>query len=163
MFASTAAAFYLSEDGGETWTSVLNIPAWTVTIDSQRPSTVYATTRTQGIFRSPDGGQTWQYINTGLSRLNMGRSAPVIIDPTNPHTLYVRSSGGVFKSLDGGDRWFAVNSGLEELNVNGLAMDPGNPGVLYACGSNGVYKTLTGAEAPAHSSKVTSRFRLRLP
>jgi uncharacterized protein (TIGR03437 family) len=146
LFASTATAFYLSEDSGETWTNVLNVPAWTVTIDPNTPSTVYATARTQGIFRSADGGHTWQGINGGLTGLNMGRSAPVIVDPTNPQTLYVGSSGGVFKSRDGGNHWFAVNSGLDELSVNGLAMDPTNPAVLYACGPNGVYKTVSGAE-----------------
>ena len=78
--------------------------------------------------------------------LNMGQSAPVIIDPTNPQTFYVGSRGGVFKSLDEGDHWFAVNSGFDELAVVGLAMDPSNPAVLYACGPNGVYKTVTGGE-----------------
>jgi uncharacterized protein (TIGR03437 family) len=147
LFASTGTAFYLSEDGGGSWTNVLNMPAWTVTIDRNMPSTVYATARTQGIFRSSDGGHTWQSINNGLSNLTMGRSAPVIIDPTNRQTLYVGSEGGgVFKSLDGGDRWFAVNSGLGELAVYGLSMDPRNPGVLYACGPDGVFKTVTGAE-----------------
>ena len=156
LFASTATAFYLSEDGGETWTNVLNMPAWTVTIDPNRPSTVYATARTQGIFRSVDGGHTWQGINGGLTSLTMGRSAPVIIDPTNPQTLYVGSSGGVFKSLDGGDHWFAVNSGLDELTVNGLAMDPRNPAVLYACGPNGVYKTVTGGEVQSASIAISA-------
>src|SRR4029077_13178320 len=130
------------EDGGDTWTNVLNMPAWTITIDPNMPSTVYATTRTQGIFRSFDGGHTWQDVNTGITTLSMGRSAPVIIDPTNPQTLYVGSEGGgVFKSSDGGDHWLTVNSGLDELDVSGLAMDPSNPAVLYACGPNGVYKT----------------------
>jgi photosystem II stability/assembly factor-like uncharacterized protein len=123
------------------------MPAWTVTIDPKTPSTVYATTRTQGIFRSSDGGRTWRDINTGLTVLSMGRSAPVIIDPTNARTLYVGGGAGVFKSLDDGDHWFAVNSGLDELDVIGLAMDPGNPAVLYACGPDGVYKTVTGGEA----------------
>ena len=77
----------------------------------------------------------------------MGRSAPVIIDPTNPRTLYVGSEGGgVYKSSDGGDDWMAVNSGLDELTVEGLAMDPGNSSVLYASGPNGVYKTVSGGE-----------------
>ncbi len=157
LFASTATAFYLSEDGGETWTNVLNIPAWTVTIDRNRPSTVYATARTQGIFRSVDGGHTWQDINSGLASLTMGRSAPVIIDPVNQQTLYVGSErGGVFKSLDGGDHWFAVNSGLDELAVFGLAMDPRNPAVLYASGPNGVYKTLTGGETLSASVSVSA-------
>jgi uncharacterized protein (TIGR03437 family) len=156
LFASTSTAFYLSEDSGETWTNVLNVPAWTVTIDPNRPSTVYTTARTQGIFRSVDGGRTWQNINSGLASLTMGRSAPVIIDPTTPQTLYVGSSGGVFKSLDGGDHWFAVNSGLDELSVNGLAMDPGKPAVLYACGRNGVYKTVTGGEVQSASIAVST-------
>jgi hypothetical protein len=153
LFASTATAFYLSEDGGETWTNVLNIPAWTVTIDPNMPATVYATARTQGVFRSSDGGHTWQGINTGITNLTMGRNAPVIIDPTNPQTLYVGSEGGggVFKSLDRGDHWVAVNSGLDELAVNGLAMDPWNPAVLYAGGRNGVYKTITGGEVQSPS------------
>lgn len=157
MFASTGTAFHLSEDGGENWTNVLSIPAWTVTIDPNRPSTVYATARTQGIFRSVDGGHTWQGINGGLTSLNMGRSAPVIIHPTNPQTLYVGSEGGgVFKSLDGGDHWFAVNSGLDELSVNGLAMDPRNPAVLYASGPNGVYKTVTGGEVRSATIAVSA-------
>ncbi len=155
LFACTATAFYLSEDGGNNWTNVLNFPAWTLTIDPGDPSTVYAAARTQGVFRSSDGGQTWKSINSGLTKLTMGRSAPVIIDPTNSQTLYVGSEGGgVFKSLDGGDHWFAVNSGINDLSVDGLAMDPGNPAVLYACGPNGVYKTLTGGEAQSASISI---------
>lgn len=148
LFASTASAFYLSEDGGQTWSNVMNVPAWTVTIDPNMPSTAYATTRTQGPFRSSDGGHSWQPMSTGITNLTMGRNAPVIIDPTNPQTLYVGSEGGggVFKSLDGGGNWFAVNSGLDDLKVSGLAMDPHNPRVLYACGPSGVYKTVSGGE-----------------
>ena len=157
LFASTATAFYLSEDGGQSWTNVLNMPAWTVTIDSGDPSRVYATSRTQGVSRSSDGGHTWQNINTGLTSLTMGRSAPVIVDPTNRQTLYVGSEvGGIFKSLDGGDHWFAVNSGLSDLSVLGLAMDPAKPSVLYACGPSGVFKTLTGAEAQTTSIGINA-------
>jgi len=157
LFASTATAFYLSEDGGVTWTNVLNSPAWTVTIDPANPSRVYATARTQGVFRSSDGGHTWQSVNSGLTSLTMGRSVPVIIDPTNQQALYVGSEvGGVFKSLDGGDHWFAVNSGLSDLSVLGLAMDPAKPSVLYACGPSGVFKTLTGAEEQAASIAIST-------
>ncbi len=157
LFASTASAFYLSEDGGATWTNVLNSPAWTVTIDSGDASRVYATARTQGVFRSSDGGHTWQSVNSGLTSLTMGSSAPVIIDPTNRQTLYVGSQGGgVFKSLDGGDHWFAVNSGLSDLTVQGLAMDPAKPSVLYVCGPSGVFKTLTGAEAQTASVVISA-------
>ena len=156
LFACTATAFYLSEDGGNHWTNVLNFPAWTLTIDPGDPSTVYAAARTQGVFRSSDGGHTWQSINSGLTNLTMGRSAPVIVDPTNRQTLYVGGEGGVFKSLDGGGHWFAANSGLGNLSVLGLAIDPGNPAVLYACGPNGVYKTLTGGEVQSASISISA-------
>jgi photosystem II stability/assembly factor-like uncharacterized protein len=148
LFASAGIAFYLSEDHGETWTNVLNITGWTVTIDPSSPLTVYATARAQGVFRSSDGGHTWQSINDGLTNLSMGRSAPVIIDPTNHETLYVASEGGggVFKSRDGGDHWFPVNLGLSDLSVFGLAMDPVNSSILYASGRSGVFKTVSGAE-----------------
>jgi uncharacterized protein (TIGR03437 family) len=157
LFASTATAFYLSENGGETWMNVLNKAAWTITIDSTAPTTVYATTRTQGVFRSLDRGRTWLEMNNGLLSLIMGRSAPVIIDPANPRTLYVGSEeGGVFKSFDAGDHWFAVNSGLDELAVDGLAMDPANPAVLYACGPAGVFKSLTGGEVQSASITISA-------
>jgi photosystem II stability/assembly factor-like uncharacterized protein len=144
LFASTGKGIYLSEDHGETWTSVLNISAWTVTIDPSSPLTVYATSMAQGVFRSSDGGHTWQQINDGISNLRMGESAPIIIDPTNRQTLYVgNEGGGVFKSLDGGDHWFAMNSGLSDLTVLGLAMDSGNPAVLYACGPSGLFSIRT--------------------
>jgi photosystem II stability/assembly factor-like uncharacterized protein len=130
LFASTANAFFLSEDGGQSWANVLNVPAWTVTMDANAASTVYASARTQGVFRSSDGGHTWQGINGGLTSLTMGRSAPVIIDPTNRQMLYVGGDGGVFKSLDGGDHWFGANSGLSDISVWGLAMDSSQPSVL---------------------------------
>jgi uncharacterized protein (TIGR03437 family) len=156
LFASTATAFYLSEDGGQSWTNIMNVPAWTVAIDPNSPLTVYATARTQGAFRTSDGGHTWQSINNGITSLSMGRNAPVIIDPTSRQTLYVGSDGGVYKSLDGGDHWFAVNSGLADLSVTGLAMDPHNPALLYASGPSGVFKTVTGAEVQTPSVSISS-------
>ncbi len=167
LFAATGTAFYLSEDGGESWTNILNMPAWTITIDANTPSTVYATAQTQGVFRSFDGGRTWQEINTGLTRLTMGRNAPVLIDPTNPRTLYVGSQGsGVFKSRDGGEHWLAVNSGLDDLAVFGLAMDGSNPAVLYVGGPSGVFKTFSGAEvqsAPTISTVLNGASYLEGP
>ena len=157
LLVATATAFFLSEDDAETWTNILNRPAWTITIDSKAPSTVYAATRTQGVFRSLDGGRTWRDINNGLTSLTMGRNAPVTIDPKNSQNLIVGSErNGVFKSLDGGDHWFAVNSGLGDLSVWGLVMDPDNSSVLYACGPNGVYKTLTGGEVRSASIAVSA-------
>ncbi len=156
MFASTATAFYLSGDGGVTWTNVFKFSGMDGHHRSCRPlDSLQRTAQTLGVFRSSDGGHTWQSINSGITTLTMGRSAPVIVAPTNRQTLYVGSEGGgVFKSLDGGDHWFAVNSGLADLSILGLAMDPAQPSVLYACGPSGVFKT-AGAEVQSASMAIS--------
>ncbi len=101
----------------------------------------FATTKTAGIFRSIDGGTTWSPINNGITNLQMGRAAPVILDPDDSQILYVGSEGGggEFKSTDGGNCWFAINQGLLDTSVFGLAADPHRPGTLYACGPHGVF------------------------
>jgi len=167
-WAALGTNLYTTRDGGQSWTNILNMPAWTVTIDPNRPSTVYATARTQGIFRSSDGGHAWQAINTGLTRLNMGRSAPVIIDPTNPNVLYagfwevyrkpwnLESGGagsGIFKSTDGGDTWNEItrNPGLPKgtIGIVGVTVSPASPDRLWAiveAEDGGVFRSDNGGK-----------------
>ena len=82
----------------------------------------------RGVFRSKDGGKTWEKI---LFRDDKTGAIDVVIDPNNPHVLYaalweafrnscMMSSGGpgsgLFKSTDGGDHWTEIsrNPGLAE-------------------------------------------------
>ena len=93
-----------------------------------------------GIYKSVDGGKTWQ--NMGLKESHhIGR---VVIHPTNPDIVYVAALGhlysenperGVFKTVDGGKAWTKVL----DINVDGravgavdLVMDPTAPDTLYA-------------------------------
>jgi hypothetical protein len=122
-------------------------PAWSVTFVAAASDIVYATSKTAGVFKSTDRGNTWVPINNGITNLTMGRSAPVVLDPENPKVLYVGSEvgGGVYKSRDGGASWTPINFGLD-TSVYGLVMDPFRPKTLYASGPSGVYKTLTAAK-----------------
>ena len=63
-----------------------------------------------GIYRSKDGGKTWQHM--GLK--NSEHIAKIIIDPRNSKTIYVAAIGplwseggdrGLYKSVDGGETW----------------------------------------------------------
>jgi len=147
VFASSSTGIWRSENGGATWTNVLTNPAWSVTFVAAASDIVYATSKTAGVFKSTDRGNTWVPINNGITNLTMGRSAPVVLDPENPKVLYVGSEvgGGVYKSRDGGASWTPINFGLD-TSVYGLVMDPFRPKTLYASGPSGVYKTLTGGE-----------------
>src|SRR5207247_1808037 len=88
----------------------------------------YATS-TDGVFKSVDGGETWQAVNTGLFRgFPKVFLTSLAIDPTNPSILYVGTrEAGIFKSTDGGGAWRAINTGLVNLDVETLAVDPKTP------------------------------------
>lgn len=146
LFVAASNGIYHSEDAGQTWLRVLDLPAWSITIVGGDSQVVYATTKRQGVYKSLDGGRIWDAKNHGITDTQMGRSAPVIVDPEHSEVLYVGSEGGggVFRSTDGGDTWFGVNLGLSDTSVFGLAADPHRPGTLYVSGPHGIFATTTG-------------------
>jgi photosystem II stability/assembly factor-like uncharacterized protein len=150
LFVAKANGVYLSENFGATWTQVLGSPSWGITIDERDPSVVFITTKTNGVFRSFDGGRMFAASSVGLGSLTMGRAAKVAIDPRDSRVMYVgteaHGGGAVYKSYDRGDQWSAANEGIESIGVFALAMDPNEPSVLYVTGREGTYKTTSGGE-----------------
>jgi hypothetical protein len=92
-----------------------------------------------GVYKTTNGGSSWNLSNSGLTDTNV-RS--IVIDPSNPTTLYVGNGGGVFKSVNGGSSWNAVNIGLTNLSVSALTLDPNNPATLYAGTGAGIAKSV---------------------
>lgn len=90
-----------------------------------------------GIYRSPDGGSTWQHM--GLSHSN--HIAKIQVDPRSSDVVWAASKGplwspggdrGLFKTTDGGRSWRAALQISENTGVSDFAMDPRNPDVVYA-------------------------------
>jgi BNR/Asp-box repeat protein len=116
------------------------------------PDTVYAGVEDAALFRSTDGGQTWQEL-AGLRDAKGNLWQPgaggmclhtIIQDRSNPQRLFVAiSAAGVFRSDDAGTTWRPVNRGLKsqyELPdsdaevghcVHRIAMHPSRPNVLF--------------------------------
>jgi photosystem II stability/assembly factor-like uncharacterized protein len=116
-------------------------------IDPTNPNTIYAGTFSGGVFKTTNGGSSWNAVNSGLSNLSIEELA---IDPTNPNTIYAGAgASGVYKTTNGGSSWNAVNSGLSNLFINTLAIDPTNPNTIYAGAgaSGGVFKTTNGGSS----------------
>jgi photosystem II stability/assembly factor-like uncharacterized protein len=164
-----------SDDGGKTWEPTGNLFAykgdpgmhqyydgtqrpwefkrvWYLEPSAGDPDTVYAGVEDAALFRSSDGGKTWQEL-PGLRDVKGHLWAPgaggmclhtILIDPHNPQRIYTAiSAAGAFHSPDGGQSWRAINQGLvsgfelpdptAEVGhcVHGLAMHPDRPNVLF--------------------------------
>ena len=116
------------------------------------PDTVYAGVEDAALFRSKDGGKSWQELS-GLRGHGTGPKwqpgaggmclHTVLLDPTNPKRMYVAiSAAGAFRSDDGGETWLPINRGLKspflpspeaEVGhcVHRIAMHRSKPGVLF--------------------------------
>jgi photosystem II stability/assembly factor-like uncharacterized protein len=112
------------------------------------PATLYAGTRTGGVFHSNDGGATWAPTLKGLNALRILKLA---VDPRQPAAvfasvapLYADEGVGVWRSLDGGVTWTAANHGLGDakpFGVGDLVFDPFDPAKLYAATAKGLFAT----------------------
>jgi len=155
---SIGNGIYKSIDAGKTWTHLglrdgFQIPA--LAIDPRDPNRIFAAVlghpygpnEERGLFRSTDGGQTWQ--RSIYKNENTGAS-DVEIDPTNPDVVYASmwearegpwednngvngTGGGLFKSSDGGNTWRPLTNGLpKDLSQIYVAIAPSDPRRLYA-------------------------------
>jgi photosystem II stability/assembly factor-like uncharacterized protein len=153
---------FRSTDGGRTWQKVLyrdeNTGAIDLAFDPANAQTVYAVLwaarqgpweynnaylgATSGLFKSTDGGTTWQPLTSGLPTAADGLSRIGIgIAPSNPRRIYAwvtaaPRAGGIYRSDDAGGSWTRVN---DETRVWGrgddfanIRVDPTNPETVYA-------------------------------
>ncbi|MBI4132191.1 MAG: hypothetical protein HY474_01020 [Candidatus Sungbacteria bacterium] len=98
-----------------------------------RPSTGAAPGRiTQGIFRSDDGGSTWEpkaWIESAVGNISEFSVNRLVPDPSNPETLYLLTDGnGLWVSRSRGDLWAPVHDRAAVLeptaNVLAMAVNP---------------------------------------
>jgi photosystem II stability/assembly factor-like uncharacterized protein len=96
------------------------------------------------LFRSEDGGSSWQRIVKGLDHKH--RLYALDIYSQSKETLFLSSLGdGIYKSQDGGSSWLKVNNGLENLNIDLLEISTDNPDLVLAAGKEkGLYQTENG-------------------
>jgi hypothetical protein len=164
-----------SDDGGKTWTPVGNAftydgeagthlwydgtqrpwefkRVWHLEPSLHDPDTLYAGVEDAALFRSTDGGQTWQELPALRCHESGMRWQPgaggmclhtILQDPHRPERLYVAiSAAGVFRSDDGGITWQPMNRGLRSdwlpdstsdvgHCVHRIAMHPGRPETLF--------------------------------
>ncbi len=156
-----SGGIYRSQNNGDSWEQIFFVSDSTGVIDMAMHPTqsniLYAATwerirtrqdrqyggSTTGLFRSIDGGDTWQELTNGLPAdpSQKGRIG-FDISQSNPQVLYARyanaagSVQGIYRSNDGGDSWATVNSGaITDVGFHwwfeGIHIDPTNENTIY--------------------------------
>jgi photosystem II stability/assembly factor-like uncharacterized protein len=161
---STGDGVYKSTDAGKTWTHLGLADAQQITailVDPKDPNRVfvsvqghaYGPNKERGVFRSTDGGQSFEKI---LHKDENIGAADLAFDPSNTQTIYavlwaarvapweirsgesfVAPGSGLYKSTDGGNNWRQLTKGLPSSDDGGLgrigvAVAPGQPNRVYA-------------------------------
>ncbi len=128
---------YESLNGGANWTMLAQPANTTGNIASatflagSTSQTILASVLNKGIYRSKDGGGTWQLSSTGLPSMFI---ESIAAHSTDPNIAYVTVGGsGVYTTSDGGDSWVPFNNGLPLSGTwRHVAVSPSNPSTLYA-------------------------------
>ena len=157
---------YRSRDGGATWQKVLfksdDVGAIDLSFDPVDSKIVYATLWNVrrppwfiyapangpggGIFKSLDGGSTWNEISTGIPVEGRGHIG-IAVAPSNRNRLYAAvdaKDGGVFSSNDAGTTWTRLSSDKRLWDrgwyFENVTVDPKNPDVVYVMNTS-VYRS----------------------
>ena len=173
---------FRSTDFGKTWTEAKVPPAfrkapegqkglvvdhvfWLTPGHASEPGVWYAGTSPQGLFRSEDGGVTWDSV-TGFNDHPLRRQwtgneqdgtpdgpkmHSILVDPRDPTHLYIgMSSGGVFESGDKGATWLPLNKGCRAVlpdpepeyghDPHCVRLHPLMPDRLYQQNHCGIYR-----------------------
>jgi photosystem II stability/assembly factor-like uncharacterized protein len=153
---------FKTTDGGKTWTKIFyideNTGAADLDIDPKNPDVLYAAMwgfRRQpwtfdsgfggksGLYKSTDGGKTWNTIHNGLPNETLGRIG-IAVAPSNGNVIYAsvecksKDKKGLYLSTDAGANWKKVsneqNTAIRPFYFSHLVVDPKNDSIVMKCG-----------------------------
>jgi len=150
------AALFESTDAGESWTLVRGLfehphrARWepgggglclhTILIDPSNPQRMHVAISTGGVYRTDDGGKTWQPRNQGIRAEFLPEKFPefgqcvhkVVRHPSRPSRLFLQNHFGLYRSDDGGDSWSDIARGVPSDFGFAMAMHPHDPETVFA-------------------------------
>lgn len=176
--AAAGGGVWKTTDGGTTWSPLTDRQATlsmgAIAVAPSNPNIIYAGTGEadnsidsfygRGLLKSTDAGATWTLLtgNAGVNEFDRKAVSRILINPTDPNTVYVAvATGGMngrvgpygfYKSSDGGITWTNTMASVitdPTADFTDAVLDPSNPQTLYvavdypftAKAESGVYKS----------------------
>jgi len=161
--ANEERGVYKTMDGGKTWEKILYVDANTgaadLSLDKNNPDVIYAAMwdhrrspdffvsggKGSGLYKTTDGGKTWNKIQNGFPKGDLGRMA-VEVAPSNSNIVYAtveckeKKDKGLYRSEDGGANWKHIsddfNSTVRPFYFSRIVIDPSDENTIYKCGLN---------------------------
>jgi photosystem II stability/assembly factor-like uncharacterized protein len=156
VYAGTQpSALFRSEDRGETFELVR--PLWdhphrehwdagyggqaihTIVPDGQQPDHLTVAMSTGGVYRTTDGGKSWDPANAGIKVTFLPDPYPeygqcvhkVAAHPDRPDRMYAQVHHGVYRSDDAGEHWISIADGLPSDFGFPMVVHPKDPDTIY--------------------------------
>lgn len=147
----TGGGVFKSSDSGQTWVQkafVEQIKKKVITINEVGTSTLvfdpnnfnilYLGTQFEGIYRTLDGGDSWQILN-----LPKGNYPTISIDPTNSNIIYTATGSSILKTTDGGENWETIYVEPKGQAITSIKINFNDTSQIYITTSGGgVLKSL---------------------
>jgi len=149
------AALFESHDAGESWSLVRGLfnhphrPRWvpgngglclhTIVLDPAKKERMYIAVSAGGVYRTDDGGKSWQARNRGIRVLHTPERYPefgqcihkMVLHPARPERLFLQNHGGLYRSDDNGDTWKGISNGVPSDFGFAMVMHPRDADCVY--------------------------------
>jgi serine/threonine protein kinase len=149
------AALFASRDAGETWCLVRGLfdhphrPRWmpgngglalhTIVLDPANSQRMYVAISAGGVYRTDDGGATWQARNRGIRITHQPDRYPefgqcvhkMVLHPGRPERLFLQHHWGLYRSDDSADSWQNISNGVPSDFGFAMMMHPRDPDCVY--------------------------------
>jgi photosystem II stability/assembly factor-like uncharacterized protein len=155
------AGLFFSQDGGQSWQAVEGLnehptrPRWeparggfpvhSIHIDPVDGRRMVAAVSAGGVFRSADGGTSWEPANAGVRAENFPQRYPevghnvhrLVMAPSLPSRLYRQCYNGTYRSDDFAGGWVEISEGLPSDFGYAIAVDPGDADTVFQIPESG--------------------------
>lgn len=152
LYAGTDCGLYfLSSDSGS-WEAIATpfsppdgfpngVLIWSLLVHPQNPKLIFAGVCPAGIYRSSDGGESWESLPIPLNKtcppIVYNRVTKLYSDPNDPKVIWAGVEiDGLWRSPDLGETWERLGEGLSSQDIHDFAIAPGSPRSLLATTNN---------------------------